>query len=108
MNSTILRILATITMVASSLGQANRSDVPFTSAGLETLPGKDICSLQGKFFNKSGGSLDAKWGHSVEYLARDGVIALFLLDKSGPPAYCGTVRDVVDLTPLIKAGEVPY
>ena len=87
---------------------ATQGDVPFTSAAITSLPGKDICSLQGKFPKGFGLSLDDKWEHSVEYRNRDGVIALFLLGKSGPPNYCGTVDAVVDLTPLIKPGEVPY
>jgi len=100
--------LGIILMTCSLLFGAGVGDVPFTSAAIASFPGKDICSLQGKFPKKFGLSLDDKWEHSVEYRDRDGVIALFLLGKSGPPTYCGIVHAVVDLTPLIKPGEIPY
>lgn len=97
-----------IVLITAARCFATSPGVPFTSEGIASLPGKDICTLQGKFSTVAGRSLDAKWEHSVEYRYRDGVIALFLLGKSGPPTYCGIVDAVVDLTPLIKSREVPY
>jgi hypothetical protein len=89
------------------LGQTTDGSVPFTSGGIASLPGHDICSLQGEFPKQFGLYLDDKKEHSVEYRERDGVIALFLLGKSLPPKDCGTVDAVLDLTPLIKKGEDP-
>ena len=103
-----LSILGFTLIACCLLVDADAGDVPFTSAGIASLPGKDICSLQGQFSTKAGTSLDAKWEHSVEYLYRDGVIAVFLLGKSGPPTYCGIVDAVLDLTPRIRKGEAPY
>lgn len=89
------------------LGRANGQGVSFTSAGIASLPGKDICSLQGELPKRFGVYLDDKKEHSVEYRERDGVIALFLLAESQPPQYCGIVDAALDLTPIIKSGEEP-
>ena len=89
------------------LGQANGQGVPFTSAGIASLPGNDVCSLQGEFPNQFGLYLDDKKEHSVQYRERHGVIALFLLGESQTPQYCGIVDAVLDLTPIIRKGEEP-
>ena len=89
------------------LGWANGQGVSFTSVGIASLPGKDICSLQGEFPKRFGVYLDDKKEHAVVYRERDGVIALFLLGESQAPQYCGIVDAVLDLTPIIKKGEEP-
>jgi hypothetical protein len=81
--------------------------IPFSSAAIRSLPGKDICSLQGVFPKKFGVYLDDGKQHSVDYLERDGVIALLLLSESLPPKYCGIVDATLDLTSLIRKGEDP-
>jgi hypothetical protein len=89
-----------------TLGQTT-GEIPFTLAGIRSLPGKDICSLQGAFPKHLGVYLDDEKKHSIEYRERDGVIALFLLGESLPPKYCGTVDSTLDLTNLIRKGEDP-
>ena len=92
---------------AASSGQTNGRSVPFTSAGITSLPGRDICDLQGEFPKQFGVYLDDKKEHSIEYRERDDVIAVFLLEKSLPPKYCGIVDSTLDLTSLRKGEEIP-
>jgi hypothetical protein len=80
--------------------------VPFTSAGIASLRGKDICDLQGQFPEQLGVYLDRRKEHAVQYRERDGVVALFLLAKPSS-ANCGIIEAVLDLTPVIKVGETP-
>lgn len=88
-------------------GQTTIQGVPFTTGGIASLPGHDVCSLQGQFVEQFGLYLDDKKEHSVEYREREGVIALFLLDNSATPRNCGLVDAALNLTPLIKKGEDP-
>jgi hypothetical protein len=81
------------------------AQVPFTPAGISSLKGKDVCSLQGEFPEQLGVFLDGRKDHAVQYQQRDGVIAVFLLSK--PTERCGVVDAVLDLTSVIKAGESP-
>ena len=105
-HSGLLALVIGLLFVCTLMGQTG-GDIPFSSAGIGSLPGKDICHLQGEFPKQFGLYLDDKKEHSVEYRERDGVIALLLLEESLPPKYCGIVDAAVDLTPLIKKGEDP-
>jgi F0F1-type ATP synthase membrane subunit c/vacuolar-type H+-ATPase subunit K len=89
------------------LGRASGQGISFTSAGIASLRGRDICSLQGEFPKHFGVYLDDKKEHSVVYRERDGVIALFLVGESQPSQDCGIVDAVLDLTPLVRKGEEP-
>jgi hypothetical protein len=102
----LLALVVGLSSVCTVMGQTG-GDIPFSSAGIGLLPGQDICQLQGEFPKQFGLYLDDKKEHSVEYRERDGVIALFLLEESLPPKYCGIVDAAVDLTPLIRKGEDP-
>src|SRR5437667_116880 len=82
---------------------ANAGDVPFTRAGVASLPGKNICNLRGEFPVGVAVDLDLRKEYAVDYRERDGVYALFLL--SNPSEHCGIVNAVLDLTPIIKKGE---
>jgi hypothetical protein len=93
--------------VFGAVGRTTEGDIPFSPAGISSLPGKDICNLRGEFPKQFGVYLDDEKKHSVEYRERDGVIALFLLEESLPPKYCGVVDAVLDLTSLRKADEAP-
>jgi hypothetical protein len=89
-----------------SFCHAGARQVPFTPAGISSISGKNICELQGEFPRQLGVYLDQRKEHAVQYRERDGVIAIFLLSKPSS-ANCGVVDAVLDLTPLIKAGESP-
>ena len=93
-------------VILISCSYASGQQVPFTSAGIASLRGKDICELQGQFPKQLGVYLDHRKEHAVQYRERDGVIALFLLAKPSS-TNCGIVDAVLDLTPLIKVGETP-
>ena len=101
----LLGVVLSFACVASR--QMSVQSVPFTSAGIASLPGRDICTLQDDFPKQFGVYLDDKKEHSVEYRERDGVIALFLLEESLPPKYCGVVDTTLDLTSLRKGKEIP-
>ena len=88
-------------------GQTTSEGVPFTSEGIVSLPGHDICSLQGEFPKQFGLYLDDKKEHAIQYKERGGIIALFLLDNSAASDYCGIVDATLDLTLLRKKGEEP-
>lgn len=105
--SLVLFLGIALSFACGAPGQTNVQDIPFTSAGIASLPGRDICNLQGEFPKQFGVYLDNKKEHSVEYRERDGVIALFLLEQSLPPKYCGIVAATLDLTSLRKDEEVP-
>jgi hypothetical protein len=93
-------------LVCLCLFCANAGDIPFTPSGIASLRGKDVCELNGKFYSKVGVYLDGGREHVVKYLARDGMTVVFLLGKP-MSENCGIVDAVLDLTPLIKAGETP-
>ena len=65
--------------------RAKAGDIPFTSAGIASLKGKDLCDLQGEFNKRLGVYLDSQNRHSVSYRERDGVVAVFLLSKPLSP-----------------------
>ena len=90
-------------LVTISLNLASGQQVPFTSIGIASMRGKDICDLQGQFPQHLGVYLDRRKDYAVEYKKRDGVIALFLLGKFRDG--CGIVHAVLDLTPFIRTGE---
>jgi len=91
----------------NGLGQTTEQGIPFTPAGISSLPGRDVCSLQGEFPNRFGLYLDDKKQYAVQYRERDGVIAVFLLSDSVVPRYCGKVEAALDLTHLRRKGEEP-
>jgi hypothetical protein len=103
----LLLLGVVLSFVCVIVGQTTVPGVPFTSAGIASLPNLDVCSLQGKFPDKFGLYLDDKKEYAVQYRERDGVIAVFLLKDSVPPRYCGIVNAALDLTPLIRNGEDP-
>ena len=82
---------------------ASQSSVPFTSAEIASLPGKDICTMGEEFPKQLGVYLDLAKEHAVQYRERDGVVAVFLLSK--PTLHCGIVDASLDLTPVIRKGE---
>lgn len=100
MSRWLLIIVGTLLIPFAS---ANGGDIPFTSAGIATLSGKNICDLQGEFPVGVAVYLEHRKQHALDYRERDGVYAVFLLSR--PSANCGLVDAVLDLTPLIKAGE---
>lgn len=100
MSRWLLTIVGTLSI---SFAFANGGDLPFTSAGIALLKGKNICDLQGEFPVGVAVFLDHQKKHTLDYRERDGVSAVFLLSK--PSVNCGLVDAVLDLTPLIKTGE---
>jgi len=100
MSRWLLTIVGTLLI---SFASANEGDIPFTSAGIASLRGKNICDLQGEFPVGVAIFLDHKKQYVLDCRERDGVYAVFLLSK--PSKNCGLVDAVLDLTPLIKAGE---
>lgn len=92
-------------LVLFQLSCANGGEIPFTPEGIASLIGKDVCDLEGEFPNQLGVTLDRCEEHAVQYRERDGVIAVFLLNR--PTLRCGVVDAVLNLTPLIKPGESP-
>ena len=73
------QLLLAIVLVSAS--RVSAGEVPFTHAGIMSLKGKDICSLQGDFPKTDGVFLDRHKEHAVKTLDRNGVLALFLLSK---------------------------
>jgi hypothetical protein len=106
-NIWVLLLGLTVSLANLTSGQTTDQGVPFTSAGIAALPGRDICDLQGEFPKQFGVYLDDQKDHAVDYRERDGVIALFLLEKSLAPKYCGIVDATLDLTTLRKGEETP-
>jgi hypothetical protein len=107
MSCRLFVVVATVLCAACASGQTT-GEIPFSSAGIRSLPGKDICSLQGEFPKRFGVYLGGGEQYSVAYRERDGVIALFLLEKSPSTApNCGIVHAVLDLTNLRRGSEVP-
>jgi len=98
---------AVTVLIACGSAYLAEQRIPFTSAGIATLTGHDICELQGDFPKQFGVYLDDKKDFAVQYRERDGVIAVFLLRNSLPPKYCGTVEAALDLTDLRKGEETP-
>ena len=94
-------------LVSVGLAQTAQQKVPFSSAGISSVVGHDVCSLEGEFPQQFGLYLDDKKEYAVQYMERGGVIAVFLLENSPPPRYCGIVDAALDLTPLRKKGEDP-
>jgi hypothetical protein len=83
-------------------GQATNG-IPFTTDGIRSIHGKDVCEFQGSFPDRLGVYLDHRDEHAVQYRARNGVSAVFLLGKPTPT--CGLVDAALDLTSLIRKGE---
>lgn len=96
-------LLSLIGILLISTASARGGDIPYTSAGLAALKGKDICDLKGTFYVGVGVYLDQQKQYALRYLVRNGVDAVFLLSK--PTTTCGLVDAVMDLTPIIKTGE---
>jgi len=82
---------------------ASGGQVPFTAAGIMSLTGKNVCTLEGDFPEQFGVYLDHKKEHAVQYRERNGIIAIFLLSR--PSLRCGVVDAALNLTPLIRTGE---
>ncbi len=95
-----------VVVILIATGQLRAQEIPYTSKGIATLVGRNICDLQGDFPKSMGVYLDRQKEHAVQYRERDTVIAIFLLSKPSSPK-CGIVDAYVDLTPLIRAGETP-
>jgi hypothetical protein len=96
----LLTIVGTILI---SFASASGGEIPFTHEGIVSLIGKDICDLQGAFYEREGVYLDHRKKYALDCRERDGVYAVFLLSKPSPN--CGLVEAVLDLTPLVKTGE---
>lgn len=107
MQNCLIALVLVLPFVCTGLRQTTSQGVPFTSTGIASLPGHDICSLQGEFPDQFGLYLDDKKEYAVQYRERNKFIAVFLLENSLPPDYCGTVDAALDLTPLRKKGEDP-
>lgn len=100
MFSVFLIFLGLVSVYPSS---QTASGVPFTSEGISSIPGKDICDFQGEFYERFGVYLDGAMKYSVDYRGRDHALAVFLL--SNPTAKCGLVDAALDLTRLVRKGE---
>ena len=96
-------IMVGVLAVCCSALLASQSVIPFTPAGIASLPGKDVCSLGEEFSKRLGVYLDLAKAHAVQYQERDGIIAVFLLSK--PTTHCGIVEASLNLTPLLRKGE---
>jgi hypothetical protein len=96
----MLAVLSLFLLCAS--GQTN-GGIPFTPAGIRSIAGKNVCEFQGEFLYASGVYLDLEKLRSIDYRERDGVAAVFLLNK--PTEECAVVDAALDLTRLIRKGE---
>ncbi len=96
-------VLAVTSIVA---GHLRAQEVPFSSNGMATLIGRNICEIQGEFPKSMGVYLDRQKQHAVQYRERDSIVAIFLLSEPSSPK-CGIVDAYLDLTPLVKSGETP-
>lgn len=88
-----------------ALGQTTHK-VPFTSAGIRSIVGRDICDFEGQQTMAGVGvDLDLKKEYAVEDLESDddSVLGVFLVRK--PTLRCGIVDASLDLTPLMRTGE---
>jgi hypothetical protein len=85
-----------------TLGQTTNA-VPFTPQGINSILGRNICDFQGEFPERFGVYLDRAKQYSVDYRARHGVVAVFLLRK--PTSHCGIVDAALELTHQIRKGE---
>lgn len=101
----LLRVVLMFAMLLPicTLGQTSSSKVPFTAAGIRSMPGKNICDFQGQFLYASGVYLNQARGYSLDYRERDGILAVFLLSK--PTDHCGIVDAALDLTALVRKDE---
>lgn len=100
-------ILVVVLLGVRDTSSQTAEKVPFTPAGIASLKGHNICSLEGEFPEQFGLYLDDKKEQAVQYRERDGVIAVFLLEKSVAPDYCGTVDAILDLSATRKKEENP-
>ena len=106
MHRTTLLILCVVLMgISSALIAASQDKIPFTSTGIASLKGQNICNLEGEFPSQFGVYLDHAKEHVVQYRERNGIVAVFLL--SSPTLRCGIVDAALELTPLVRKGEVP-
>jgi hypothetical protein len=96
-------IMLGVLAVCCSALLASQGVIPFTPAGIASLPGNDVCSLGEAFPNQLGVYLDLAKAHAVQYREQNGITAIFLLSK--PTTHCGIVDTSLDLTPLIRKGE---
>jgi hypothetical protein len=104
----IVATLIVLTVGASALSQqgnvAGKHNIPFSSVTLPSLTGKNICDLQGEFYERVGVYLDGKKENALQYLLRDGTHAVFLLGRPLTDR-CRIVEAVLDVTAVIKEGE---
>src|SRR5664280_570419 len=96
-------ILLILSFVLIPFSYASGGEVPFTHEGIASLIGKNICELQGEFYEREGVYLNYRKQYALDCRERDGVYAVFLLSKPSPN--CGLVEAFLDLTPLVKTGE---
>jgi len=92
------------TLMSTSVAPREMTNgIPFTTAGIRSITGKDVCDFSGQFPEQDGVYLNGRKDNVVHYQQRDGVIGVFLLSK--PTGRCGVVDAALDLTPLVRKGE---
>ena len=96
-----LSVLSPLFSFCASGQSAER--IPFNATNIRSIVGRNICDFQGEFPEQFGVYLDGRKDNSVHYQQRDGIVAVFLLDK--PTDRCGVADAAIDLTPLIRKGE---
>jgi hypothetical protein len=101
---TVLMLLIVAYPLVQHADAADEHGIPFSSAGFASLSGKNLCDLQGEFYEKIGVYLDGKKEQAVKYLERDGTRAVFLLGRPLTDN-CGIVEAVLDVTTLMREGE---
>ncbi|MFI5126967.1 MAG: hypothetical protein WBE21_12020 [Candidatus Acidiferrales bacterium] len=90
-----------------AFGQSDGT-IPFTSAGIRSIVGKNVCQFEGaKFLAGVGVALDLGKQYAVEDRENDNdsVVGVFLIQK--PTLRCGIVDASLDLTRLARKGEAP-
>lgn len=89
-----------------SLGQTTAHKIPFISAGIRSIVGRNICDFEGQQTMAGVGvDLDLKKDYAVEDLVSDdsAVWGVFLIRK--PTLRCGIVDASLDVSFLIRKGE---
>lgn len=92
-------------LYTAAYGQTTHK-IPFTSAGIRSIVGRDICDFVGhQTMAGVGVHLDLKKEYAVEDLVSDDgdVAGVFLIRR--PTLRCGTVDASLDLTPWMRTGE---
>jgi hypothetical protein len=90
-----------------AMGQTTTRKIPFSSVGIRSIVGKDICDFEGqRFLAGTGVDLDLKKEYAVVNLVSDdgNVVGIFLLRK--PTLRCGIVDASLDVSHVIRKGEL--